>query len=147
MTPRIQKAINVLLDAINNGTLKKGSCRYCAVGNLIREAGVRESDVSKWGMLFSTHNETQVINTISPENRKKAIETIKQTDFTQEELMQIEYAFETNTEIHFLYYRHSTKEQIKQDQIKGLEAVVEVMLGFDNIKENVKEVFTEKVMV
>ena len=34
MTPRIQEAIDVFLDAINNGTLAKGTCTACAVGNL-----------------------------------------------------------------------------------------------------------------
>ena len=35
MTPRIQKAIDIFLDAINQGTLAKGSCAACAVGNLV----------------------------------------------------------------------------------------------------------------
>src|SRR5690606_24288790 len=35
MTPRIQKAIDIFLDAINNGTLAKGDPCGCAVGNLV----------------------------------------------------------------------------------------------------------------
>lgn len=44
MTQRVQKAIDIFLDAINNGTLAKGSCTRCAVGNLVR-AGYIEK---KW---------------------------------------------------------------------------------------------------
>ena len=35
MTERISKAIDIFLDAVNNGTLAKGTCIACAVGNLV----------------------------------------------------------------------------------------------------------------
>ena len=35
MNNRITKAIDIFLDAINEGTLAKGNCCACAVGNLV----------------------------------------------------------------------------------------------------------------
>jgi len=155
MTPRIQKAIDIFLDAINERTLTKGNCAACAVGNLVatgmniklRPYTLCENSNSDWGNLFYT-DETgcQVYrkDLLSPTALKKAMDNIEATDFTETELMRIEHAFETNTKIrHESYYRYQ-KEQIRQDQIKGLAAVVEVMLEMDNCTENTKEVFTKK---
>ena len=171
MTERVQKAIDIFLDAINKGILAKGSCRACAVGNLVAHglgvelkiSGVNSypviyasKDNTAWGTLFFTNSsgdqvvatkeELESIRNSYPEELESAFNNIKATDFTLEELMKIENAFETNTEI-FLdeYYSHS-KQQIRKDQIKGLEAVVKVMMTFDDIKEDVKEVFTNKAL-
>jgi hypothetical protein len=72
------------------------------------------------------------------------LKAISYTDFTEEELSQIEYTFEKNTSIHADDYYFHTKEEIRQDQIKGLEAVVRVMLKFDKCQDEVQEVFTSK---
>jgi hypothetical protein len=58
--------------------------------------------------------------------------------------MKIENAFETNTKINCYLYSEYSKEQIRKDQIKGLEAAVKVMLKFDDQQDDVKEVFTRK---
>ncbi|NJL78547.1 MAG: hypothetical protein HC917_06310 [Richelia sp. SM2_1_7] len=67
MTERISKAIDVLLDAVNNRTLAKGTCTACAVGNLIA-AGLGEKVYARnnnfycnvviegWRNLFLTNN-------------------------------------------------------------------------------------------
>lgn len=52
--------------------------------------------------------------------------------------------FETNTRISYHKYDYYTSEEIRADQIKGLEAVVQVMLDFDDCKELVQEIFTSK---
>lgn len=160
MTPRIQKAIDIFLDAINQGTLAKGSCAACAVGNLVangiggkiykknNDFDLRfyfdcDKENSYWGRLFYTADGRQRFNEESI-FYEKAIENIKATDFTLKELMKIEYAFETNTCIDFNIYNNYSKEEIRKDQIKGLEAVVKVMLEFDEQRDDVKEVFTSK---
>lgn len=203
ISPRVQKAIDIYLDAINNGTLAKGSSAACAVGNLTaaalgatitRREGLKspirallpifsennsffskehkrvefDSSIEEsayWTFLFFTdNNNVQRINydpktecicgqcaiTFSEkyiEARKQAIEIIGKTDFTMEELMQIEYVFETNTQIHCQDYPMYSPEEIRADQIKGLNAVVSLMLSFDEIdnsNERVHEIFTEK---
>jgi len=37
-----------------------------------------------------------------------------------------------------------SKEELRKDQVKALEAVVEVMMSFDDVKDAVEEVFTHK---
>ncbi len=161
MEKRIENAIDIFLDALNNGTLAKGTCRACAVGNLIA-AGMNEvieyngfdfyckGDNHIWNILFQTGYKKQwryrdgkygylLKTNLSLKN------AIKNTNFTAGELEQIEYAFEINTKIYFKNYVKHTKEEVRADQIKGLEAVVKVMLSFNNdIKTDVKEAFTNK---
>jgi len=159
MTQRVKDAIDVFLDAINNGTLAKGSCTACAVGNLVAHGmggtistdgrGYVNCDVNNfaWGYYFSTSNGSQKV--VNPNfEEPDLVECINATSFSLEEIMAIEYAFETNTSIYHTEYFKVNKELIKQDQIKGLEAVIETMLAFENDTEtNVKEVFTNKVLI
>jgi hypothetical protein len=144
LTPRIQKAIDIFLDALNEGTLSKGSCSTCAVGNLC-------NGDNSWNQLFVTIQEEngeyfQELNSYTKEPDKnykkilleKAKKAISKTDFLLQELAQIEYAFETNTKIHWTCYFYFSSEQIRQDQINGLKAVIEVMMTFDDCKEDVE---------
>ena len=93
-------------------------------------------------MLFATSDGVQL--TYSFTGIDTDIESIKNVPFTVEELKQIEFAFETNTEISFEKYQHHSPKEIREDQIKGLAAVVKVMLSFDNQEDSVEEVFTSK---
>lgn len=174
MTKRIQKAIDIFLDALNKGTLAKGTCAACAVGNLVadglksdialeidKEYGVgyytfipTDSKSQLWGNVFFTPELGKQVN--RPKENVEAIcgegaydeamETLAKTDFTIEELMKIEYVFEKSTFIHFTEYHHHTKDEVFKDQIRGLEAVVALMMTFDEVKEDVKEVFTDKAV-
>ena len=170
MTPRIQKAIDIFLDAINEGTLAKGTCTACAVGNLVAHGmgakinyssgfGYRALDPNgrtvnnqKWSYFFITYRDgirkgglLGRVRSFSEIARFPDLqEAIDNIGFTLEELSQIEYAFETNTEIAFENYWKNTPEDIRADQIRGLEAVVKVMLKFDEQEDDVKEVFTSK---
>lgn len=151
MTPRIQEAIDVFLDAINKGRLAKGDCSACAVGNLVAHGmGLKSEEITKtfdpnseWVHIFYTSGKEQ---TIKPFNfdYEPSLKCIRATKFTLKELMAIEYAFETNTEIDSSIYRFTDKETIRKDQINGLAAVVKVMLTFDDCKESVEEVFIKK---
>jgi hypothetical protein len=156
ISKRISNAIDVFLKALENGTLVKGDCAMCAVGNLVAagKGGEYFYDKNKnikctvdntgWSKLFMTGDSGQTYWK-EYEDCYSVIEDIEATDFNVEELMAIEYAFETNTEIDHIEYKWKTKEEIQADQVKGLEAVVEVMMGFDDVKESVEEVFTSKL--
>ncbi len=168
MTERVMKAVDIFLDAINEGTLAKGSCTACAVGNLVaRGLGGKVKILSinghkfstcidenrnhvenrEWASAFRTYNGKQSVEDVYLNNRE-VINNIEATDFTAKELMQIEYAFETNTKIEFSSYHLFYPKQIRADQINGLEAVVKVMLTFEEgvpaTDEVVKEIFTDK---
>jgi hypothetical protein len=162
MTKRIQTAIDIFLDAINEGTLAKGSCAACAVGNLVAygmDAKIVKDGVffdteprvhnNIWGGLFCTVGNSQSVTTniheaIKHSWYKDLRKSIKKIEFTIDELAKIEYTFETNTKIIHTQYDNYTKEEVRADQIKGLEAVVKLMLTFDEQVDDVKEIFTKK---
>jgi hypothetical protein len=156
MTKRIEKAIDIFLDAINNGTLAKGTCVACAVGNLVRTGmGIEINldsnygDSETWRLGFCTSNglQTRIKKSDFSSYQLKLYEkAIAATDFTEDELAAIEYAFETNTQITGCSYDNDgySKKHVRADQIKGLEAVVKVMLEFDEQSEQVEDVFTKK---
>ena len=173
MTKRIQNAIDIFLDAINEGTLAKGTCVACAVGNLVAH-GMESKVVNKdglfgtkptfgtepfvvnsiWSNLFMTdsfgyqslwsHKPNGLDEMIKQPEYKSLRDAMEKIDFTVDELRQIEYVFETNTKIKYDAYEDHTKEEVRADQIKGLEAVVKLMLTFDEQVDDVKEVFTTK---
>lgn len=161
MTERVQKAIDIFLDSLNDGTLVAGNCAACAVGNLVAaNCGVklsvgkymdgsikvspehdtaflpelgREAQLRSWVNLFCTSDRGQMRSSIkgfTPEMQKEMLAIVNRTGFTIDELAEIEYTFETVA-------RH-------QGVIDALEAVVQVMLNFDDNVEDVKEVFTKK---
>lgn len=155
MTNRVEKAINIFLDAINNGTLAKGTCTACAVGNLVanglnHKIELTEIGLSKnsmWSKVFYTNSFGKQL--YRPEELLGLVKkNIDATDFSVQELMEIEHVFEINTKINWEKYSNYSKNEIKQDQIKGLEAVIKVILEFEEDKETViNEVFTSKVLI
>ncbi len=164
MEKRIENAIDIFLDALNEGTLAKGDCTACAVGNIVRhgmgltreqynlntlELDHKNDEYINWSMLFSTqyggHQERDSNSELLLEKYSVIKKQINSTEFDIDELAMIEYAFETNTKIMFTEYYNHTKEEVRADQIKGLEAVVKVMLTFNkDTKTDVKKVFTNK---
>lgn len=154
MTPRIQKAIDIFLDALNNGTLAKGACSACACGNLVATAmGIKA---------FAPHNDEEHRLSFKQPNiawmrgihrgdgwqslfsREQANAQIESTGFTPDEFEQIERAFERNTQIPGWFYDKHSPEKIRADQIAGLTAVIEVMMTFEEQSDNVTEVFTAR---
>ncbi len=163
MEKRIENAIDIFLDALNNGTLAKGTCFACAVGNLVAagmdavvihqiDGNKHKYDCTKnnkdWSQLFYTPPSGKQATTDYEKVFKhlpRLKKEIENTNFTVYELAQIEFAFETNAKINHQHYHGYTKEEIRADQIKALEAVVKVMLTFnEDTKTDVKEVFTNK---
>lgn len=118
MTKEIyEKSVDKLLDAYNNGTLSHGRCGGCAVGNLLGEY--------TWGHDFLTSDGVQIeVDFLSSGERSKLQELYFANGFTREELMRIEFAFETA--ISHDYDRLAFKDK-KEGQYLGLCAVLKVM--------------------
>jgi hypothetical protein len=154
MTARFEKAYNALYNAFMNDTLAKGTCAACAVGNIVADAiggkilfnSSRDSwecDLENgwWGDMFvTTHSFKQRIVTIkrNPEVKslRKRIYTL--TGYKWNELAKVEKAFEKNTEIEYCYYDCYSEKEIKEDQFKGVMAVMDVLIELDDIKEGEK---------
>jgi len=155
MTPRFEKAYNALVKAFFEGTLAKGTCVACAVGNIVADAqgGVVDfsdrsalphcsSDNGFWQPLFSTdggHQERRTNIIITENTYSKLSRNLEAlTNYSEDEMAQIEYAFETNTSIYFLNYGAISEHVILEDQYRGLCAVVDVMLKLDGIEPDPK---------
>lgn len=142
---RFNKATDALYNAFFNGTLAKGNCLKCAVGNIVSSClgAVNENDAYekgawKWKRLFYTNEKGQQ----NPKNNylenaiTEALKIISYTGYTEDELAKIEYAFETNTKInHEDYFQYSTQETL-EDQYNGLVAVFDVLLELEGIENN-----------
>jgi len=151
MTPRIQKAIDIFLDAINNGTLAKGDPCGCAVGNLVANSkGLKlTKSEEKTGIGIKIigsagENNDEWFDYNNYPNNIVRKDFNNRTGFSNKELSIIEKTFEEAARISHGVYKMNHIHDIRKDQIKGLEAVVKVMLEFDECKDDVKEVFTEK---
>ncbi len=154
MTKRVEEAIDIFLDAINNGTLAKGTCHACAVGNLVGAKMGLNITIPNDEEEFCLMNDNMhwILNIAryrgyrgnSRYKIQKGLENIKCTGFSLEELSKIEKAFEKNTVILWDNYDKVSKERIRKDQIRGLEAVIKVMLTFDDCQDDIKEIFTNK---
>lgn len=140
MTKRFNKAYNALVKAYFEGTLAKGSCTACAVGNMICDAqnfkidlktinnhSYRELDIVPWyDAIWTNSDHNKIIH-------KKVKEL---TGYNNEEIRQIERAFENNTRIGGKSYDRYTAQEILEDQYNGLCAVVDVLLELDGLKDN-----------
>jgi len=150
---RITRAIDIFLDAINKGTLAKGTCSACAVGNLVAKGrleidsrgsiGCSGFDNTAWADAFCTNENGQQVYTHNMTD-PKVLFNVEQTEFTIEELIAIEFTFETNTKLDYFYYSRSTPEEIRADQIAGLSAVIKVMESFTEEQESYVEDFVER---
>jgi len=150
---RFNRAYNALVKAYFEGTLAKGDCKCCAVGNIVADAEganlelddfynpMCDRDVEWWSYLFFTD---RLHNQISrfPHSEKAgeildhdylASRLLRLTGYSEQEMAKIEYAFEINTDIHIDQYLYYTKVEILEDQYKGLAAVVDVMMELDNM--------------
>ncbi len=117
MTERIEKAIDIFLDALNKGTLAKGTCTACAVGNLVAHGmgiNITPTNLSNgeldfeidspinngsWGKLFITNFDGYQNKHFENLNDPDVQTCIRATDFTWQELAKIENTFERNTSI------------------------------------------------
>ena len=144
---RFNIAIKALVQAFLQGTLFKGYCSTCAVGNIISyHKGIKLSSCydimlekdgteenTKWFDVFGTTRQDQFIYPHKYVNEAK--EQIDSTGYTWQELAKIEYVFETNTKIPPDNYTEYTLKEIDKDQFNGLMAVVDVLCEIEGITE------------
>ena len=152
---RFDVAIASLMKGYMNGTLAKGNCAACAVGNMVAGATGRTIKKSQdfdgevdfdfvnvighinnpsWQLVFSTSNRDKRLS----REKRQVIEMqyykdsaqldIDATGYSIQELADVEWAFEKATKIMFHdYHRKRDKRKIDEDQLKGLFAVVDVL--------------------
>lgn len=159
MATRFEKAYNALIKGYFEGTLAKGTCVACAVGNIIADAqgdairritcseslygtheGVIAAEYEKficdnnntwWSKLFCTG-----FLGLQYRNRELPIIASKLFDltgYTDDELAMVEFAFEQNSVIPCTLYEGMDELKVLEDQFNGLSAVVDVLIKLDNI--------------
>jgi hypothetical protein len=154
MTPRFEKAYNALVKGFFEGTLAKGTCAACAVGNIVADAqGGVISKIKEpihphcstkndfWRHLFCSDAGSQDKRWSKLSNsqyNKLATRLKKLTGYSEAEMAHIEFTFETNTRIHHYDYYMRDEQDILEDQYRGLSAVVNVMLKLDSIEPDPK---------
>ncbi len=130
---RFENAVTKLYEAYHNGNLQKANCSCCAVGNLL-------NGYIGWYEIFCDGR----IRIKKESLYKEEIEKIEITGYSWREMAMVEKLFELNTIYdHFKHgvgrvylsdeYVNITPEQYKQDQFKGLEAVVIYLCKLDNL--------------
>lgn len=164
---RFNRAIASLVKGYMNGTLAKGTCAACAVGNII--AGATGCTIEKtegddgdvdfdfvniighvfipsWQRVFITNvNDRR----LSRKNRQRINLSnyygasqleIDATGYSVQELADVEWAFEKATKIHFMdYYTIRNKQKIDEDQLNGLYAVVDVLCKIEGYDDVVAQ--------
>lgn len=154
ITPRVQKALDVLINAFNTDTLMSDSCTACAVGNLVAD-GKGATLESIFRVIFQARRNGELVDNHSwylpvvagwPMT-SEVEEDIKSTNFNIEELRQIERAFEGAARIKHMEALHTSSEAIKKDLIKGLQAVAKCLLEMDGCTATVKEALCDRLPV
>lgn len=145
MTEKFKRAYDLLIKAYFNDKLRAGDCTACAVGNIC-------GGWAEWVDLFCTGDGTQDCRDPSMEsfNMKTydeiAAELFEISGYTEEELKQVEFLFETTTKIKISLFlpdnNKYTPSEILTDQYNGLKAVIELLMSFDNIEG---EQYTDKL--
>lgn len=157
---RFNKAYNALVNAFFNGTLAKGTCTACAIGNIVADAmgaeiirideGVStpyftcEENNDFWKGIFATNSKFQARYFGRYPQLELRLKSL--TDYTHLELAQVEETFERNTRISACDYGWVSEQQALEDQYNGLRAVVDVLLSFEENTTNpipYKEKFRE----
>lgn len=160
MTQRFKKAYDALCKSFFEGTLAKGTCVACAIGNIVSDALGQEVILPKefyenskmmekvfpWNELrrprrsFDPPDLRFVPETdLPPQHIQNDAFLTELTGYNNLERCLIEGAFEGNTEISFDQYFTRSEQDILEDQYKGLCATFEVMCKLDGVSENYEE--------
>lgn len=124
-TKRFDEAAEKLYKAFNNDDLIYGDCSKCAVGNIVGG--------HQWAFVISCGNapEDNLNDIIIQESLcldkkrfNEGLEVIKKTGYTPEDLFQVEIIFSD----------FDLLQNNKQEQFKGLMAVLEYLASLDNIE-------------
>lgn len=156
-------SVNVLVVAYINGTLEHGKCSRCAVGNILGgwewarifltvshtadgaitdqiQLAAGKDEVIDQG-LFTYHTfKVSLLRPVVLEQKKRGEELIARSGYSKEELMKIEWAFES---VRMEKKDHDSDE----DMFNGLMAVVDVLADIHGIdlehKEEAKALFVK----
>lgn len=152
MKASFEHSVDVLVKAYIKGTLEHGSCRACAVGNLVADAqGIEliidnNSLLTKIGVIpniipnkygKSLFHWSSLVDINGYGNKDQGLVEIESTGYTVDEIIAIERAFER------------CEFSLNKDQwmLNGLYAVVDVLAEIHNvdlsIKEEAKELFVK----
>ena len=138
------KTITTLNDAWRKGGLSKGKCAACAVGNML--------GTNKWASLFCTRKGVQhsmslndhvaeavLLNwteTLARQVYSQGVYAIYESGYTQQELMRVEFAFETAPEV---------EDNERQSQYNGLCSVFEVLQQIHEVEFSIAQTSKEEL--
>ena len=137
-----QKTVNLLLDAYNDGELEHGSCTACAVGNICKEVAEQTGIFGgNWASLFMTRSNDGVFKQspftyANAKTIRDGEQLVSLAPYSQEELMKIEYAFESSIHYSNKGYDYYADEDKKKGQFIGLCAVLDVLKEIHEVKED-----------
>jgi hypothetical protein len=151
------RSVDILLDAYNNETLLHGNCYACAIGNLLH-TNVWKHDFMTIGKNRQMSYRKYGINVSYGASGEVHIteyyldDLYKEHGFTREEVMKIEYAFESSLHLSIKGYGHYFwPGHRKEGQFIGLTAVLKVMAELvdtevDSLKhqERLEKIASEK---
>jgi hypothetical protein len=122
-----KKTVDILLDAYNNGTLEHGHCSRCAVGNICGG--------SAWSDRFSTtiNCDSEAKQYIYNFDYEEIDICIQNSGYSQKELMEIEYAFESSIAHDYTVLRVF---ESKKGQYIGLCAVMKVLQNIHEVEQS-----------
>jgi hypothetical protein len=149
---RFDRAINALVTAFLQGTLAKGACHACAVGNIcaaslnfkVKTGQGRLNPRFYWEAPYVGADWSNVFHTRIESGEQRlninryvgaAKEEIDATGYSLEQLMLIEKAFESNTHIIYERYRRYSQAEIDADQYAGLVAVFNTLCEIEGIAD------------
>lgn len=137
MTTRFKNAVDSLVSAFFKDELTKGSCSNCALGCIIAHSfqlnNIVDVPVNFWKEAFITSENIQIVNS-KYFDHLFLLKMVESTQYSIDEMMRIEYAFETNTLINWDLLAQKSNDEILQDLFNGLMAVVEVLCEIDRIE-------------
>ena len=108
-----------------------------------------ETGETREGLVQERNTREEVIMIYGKERADEVLKLILDTGYTVDELAQIEFAFESNSKIPYIEYQKKSQKEIKQDQIKGLSAVIELLKTWETTEEvfNTQTEFVDKVLI
>ncbi|MDQ6481615.1 hypothetical protein [Dyadobacter sp. LHD-138] len=137
MTTRFKNAVDSLVSDFFKDELTKGSCSKCALGRIVAHSfnqnNITDVPVDFWKEAFVTSERIQTVN-IKYFDHEFLLKTVESTQYSIEEMMRIEYAFESNTQISWDLMANKSSNEILKDRYNGLMAVVEILCEIDGIE-------------
>lgn len=140
------ESVDTLLDAFNNATLEHAVCTRCAVGNLCEKASLQTGIKNDaWSHVFMTITKDRQYTYPFNPGTEKGLKLIEASGYTQEELMRVEYAFESSIE--HLWNEDWELPNEKEAQFIGLTAVLKVLKEIHEVEQVVSSESQEKLNI